>query len=60
MGMQMGISAIGGIISPIFVGWMYDQTGDYHLPLIIVLFPMIISVFLILSMKKPQFTESPV
>ena len=57
MGMQMGISAIGGIISPIFVGWMYDRTGDYHLPLFIVLLPMIISVFLILTIKKPQYSK---
>ncbi len=57
MGLQMGASAIGGIISPIFVGWMYDRTGDYHFPLFIVLLPMIISVFLILTIKKPQFSK---
>jgi len=57
MGLQMGITAIGGIIAPIFVGWMYDKTGDYHLPLFIVLCPLVISVAMITSLKKPQILE---
>lgn len=57
MGLQMGASAVGGIASPVIVGLMFDRTGDYHLPLAIFLLPLVVTIVLTLTLKRPQSTR---
>ncbi len=52
MGIQTGTTAIPSILAPYFVGWMYDSTGDYRLPIVLVFLPLLISIVLVLTIKR--------
>ena len=53
-GIQMGISAIPAIASPLFVGWVFDTFGSYRPAFAIVAMPLAISVVLALTLKRPE------
>ena len=53
MGLQMGLSAAGGIGSPLFVGWMFDRYGTYDTAFVILFAPLLLCIALILTMKRP-------
>ena len=53
MGLQMGLSAVGGIGSPVFVGWMFDITDSYKLAFAVMFAPLLVCVALIMTMKRP-------
>ena len=54
MGLQMGLAAGGGILSPLFVGWMFDRYGTYDTAIVILFIPLLAVIALILTMKRPQ------
>ena len=54
MGLQMGLSAIGGIVSPLFVGAMFDRYESYNTAFIILFVPLVLCFGLILTMKQPR------
>ena len=47
-GIQIGISSVLGILTPVFVGWMFDQTESYRPAFVIVAAPLVLAVPLIL------------
>ena len=53
MGIQAGTSAIGSIISPLLVGWVYDATGDYKVTILALFLPLAASGVLVLTMVRP-------
>ncbi len=53
LGVMMTTSAVFGIVSPVFVGWMYDLNGNYRDPFLILSGTVLISIPLILTLKPP-------
>ena len=53
MGLQMGLSAFGGILSPLFVGWMFDRYGTYDTAFVILFVPLALCFGLVVTMRRP-------
>ena len=53
MGLQVGAGAIGGLISPVLVGWLAD-TYDYRIAFMTVVIPLALAVVMVLMMTRPQ------
>ncbi len=58
MGLQMGLSAFGGILSPLFVGWMFDRYGTYDTAFVILFVPLVLCFGLVVTMRRPQITAA--
>ncbi len=54
MGIQTGTSAIGSILSPIFVGWWFDTYDDYKMPILLLFMPLFLCIVLVLTLKRPN------
>ncbi len=54
MGIQTGTSAIGSIISPIFVGWWFDTFDEYKTPIMLLFMPLFICIVLVLTLRRPN------
>ena len=54
MGIQTGTSAIGSIISPIFVGWWFDTFDEYKTPIMLLFLPLFICIVLVLTLRRPN------
>ncbi len=54
MGLQMGLAAGGGILSPLFVGWMFDRYHTYDTAITVLFIPLVVVIALILTMKRPE------
>ncbi len=52
MGLQVGAGAIGGLISPVVVGWLAD-TYDYRIAFMTVVIPLALAVIMVLLMTRP-------
>ena len=59
MGIQTGTSAIPSILAPYFVGRVFDNTGDYKMPIILMFLPLVISIILILTIRRPRKVVPP-
>jgi MFS family permease len=57
MGIQAALSAFGGIASPLFVGFVFDRTQDYHTPLLIMFLPLLLCIALTLTITRPKQPE---
>ncbi len=53
MGLQVGAGAIGGLISPVLVGWLAD-IYDYRIAFMTVVIPLALAVIMVLLMTRPQ------
>lgn len=59
-GIQMGVSSIPAIASPLFVGWVFDTYGTYRPAFGIVAIPLALSVVLALTIRRPaSLTPEP-
>jgi sugar phosphate permease len=52
-GIMMTITVIGGLIGPIFAGWIVDVTGTYRLAFLILAFTSLAAIPVILAAKRP-------
>ena len=52
-GLMMTITVVGGIIGPIFAGWICDLTGSYHLAFLLLAFTSLAGIPVILAAKRP-------
>lgn len=52
-GIMMTVTVIGGLIGPIFAGWMCDVTGSYRLAFVILAFTSLAAIPVILAAKRP-------
>ncbi|MDY6917787.1 MAG: MFS transporter, partial [Chloroflexota bacterium] len=52
-GLMMTITVIGGIIGPVFAGWIVDITGTYRLAFLILAFTSLAAIPVILAAKRP-------
>ena len=53
VGLTMTLTAIFGIIGPVFTGWMFDVTGSYRWPFIIIGVLVLPAVPITLMAKRP-------
>ena len=53
MGLQIGAGAIGGLISPVLVGWLADEVG-YRTAFAVLIVPLTFAVVMVLMMTRPQ------
>ena len=53
-GILMAVTLIGGVIGPIFAGWISDVTGDYHLAFLLLAFTSLAAIPAILAAKRPM------
>lgn len=53
MGLQIGAGAIGGLISPVLVGWLADEVG-YRTAFAVLIVPLTLAVVMVLMMTRPQ------
>ncbi len=58
-GLMALISMLGGLISPVFVGWVFDVTGSYSLAWRVVTLTTIPAIPLILLAKPPRIKQEP-
>ena len=58
-GIQMGVSALPAILSPLFVGFMFDTFGTYRLPFALISLPLVVSVTLALTIPRPAHVGHP-
>ena len=58
MGLQMGLSAFGGILSPLFVGWMFDRYGTYDTAFVILFVPLALCFGLVVTMRRPRLAAA--
>jgi len=52
-GLMHTVTVAGGIIGPLFSGWLVDVTGNYHLPFMILAFTSLAAIPAILVAKRP-------
>jgi len=57
-GVMMTITVTGGVIGPIFAGWMCDVFGDYHVAFMILAFTSLAAIPLILAAKRPTLARA--
>lgn len=53
-GLVFTIATLGGVLGPVFAGWMYDLTDSYRLAFLLLSAGAMLAVPLILGMKRPQ------
>ena len=58
MGLQMGLSAFGGILSPLSVGWMFDRYGTYDTAFVILFVPLALCFGLVVTMRRPKLAAA--
>jgi MFS family permease len=54
-GLVFTVATLGGLIGPVFAGWMYDETESYRLAFLILAAIALISVPLILTIRRPDW-----
>jgi sugar phosphate permease len=52
-GLVFTIATIGGLIGPVFAGWMYDQTESYRLAFVILAAAAFLAVPLLATLRRP-------
>ncbi len=57
MGLMSIPSMVGGLISPIFAGWVFDITGSYHFAWLVIALASIPALPLILLAKPPEVKQ---
>ena len=58
-GLMMLIGMMGGMVGPVFAGWVFDTTGSYQLAFQIVALTTIVAIPLILLAKPPRAKQEP-
>jgi sugar phosphate permease len=53
-GLAFTIATLGGLLGPVFAGWMYDQTESYRLAFVALSAGSFLAVPLVLSVRSPM------
>jgi sugar phosphate permease len=59
-GLAFTVATIGGLLGPVFAGWMYDTTESYRLAFVILSGGSLLAVPLVLSMRKPVWLPADI
>jgi OFA family oxalate/formate antiporter-like MFS transporter len=52
-GLVFTVATLGGLIGPVFAGWVYDQTGSYRLSFVVLAAVGFLAAPMILSLRRP-------
>lgn len=53
-GLLMGIMTVGGLVSPVFTGWMFDMQGSYRMAFMLLALLCLAGIPLILTARPPS------
>ena len=53
-GLVFTVATLGGLIGPVFAGWMYDQTESYRLSFVLLAAVGFLAAPMILSLRRPS------
>jgi MFS family permease len=53
-GIVFTVATLGGLIGPVFAGWMYDETESYRLAFLILSAGSLLAIPLVLSIRRPE------
>jgi len=59
-GLAFTVATIGGLLGPVFAGWMYDTTESYRLAFVILSIGSLLAVPLVLSIRKPVWLPADI
>ncbi|MDP7525453.1 MAG: hypothetical protein QF713_03860, partial [Dehalococcoidales bacterium] len=59
LGLIATVGMLGGLISPVFAGWVFDVTGSYHLVWRLFGLVLLPAIPLILLIKLPAVKSKP-
>jgi len=59
-GLAFTVATIGGLLGPVFAGWMYDTTESYRLAFVILSIGSLLAVPLMLSIRKPVWLPADI
>ena len=58
-GIQQGLASLPAIMSPVAIGWLYDQTDSYVIGFVIVAATLSLSIPLTLTVTRPRQASAP-
>ena len=53
-GLVLTIATLGGLIGPVFAGWMYDQTESYRLAFVILAAAAFLAAPMLVTLRRPS------
>lgn len=56
-GIVFTVATLGGLVGPVFAGWMYDETESYRTAFLILSLGALAAVPLVLTIKRPVWEE---
>lgn len=59
-GIVFTVATLGGLIGPVFAGWMYDETESYRTAFLILSLAAMAAVPMVLTIKRPVWEEPAV
>jgi len=59
-GIVFTVATLGGLIGPVFAGWMYDETESYRTAFLILSLGAMAAVPMVLTIKRPVWEEPAV
>ncbi len=54
-GLVFTVATLGGLVGPVFAGWMYDETESYRLAFVVLSGGALLATPLVLTMKRPRW-----
>jgi MFS family permease len=52
------IATLGGLIGPVFAGWMYDQTESYRLAFVILAAVAFLATPMLATLRRPVLPQA--
>jgi MFS family permease len=59
-GLVFTLATLGGLVGPVFAGWMYDQTESYRLAFAILAGVSFLAAPLLFTLQRPRLPEAAV
>jgi MFS family permease len=56
-GIVFTVATLGGLVGPVFAGWMYDETESYRVAFLVLSLGAMAAVPLVLTIKRPSWEE---
>ena len=58
-GLVFTIATLGGVLGPVFAGWVYDQTESYRLAFVLLSAGSLLAAPLVLTVPRPAWAAQP-
>ncbi len=58
-GLVFSVATLGGVLGPVFAGWIYDQTESYRLAFVLLSAGSLVAAPLVLTVSRPAWARRP-